>query len=458
MTRFRSHLSSHELAVGLLFVAVAALACLAKAQSDTFWQLRSGLDIWHTRSIAFADPYSYTAVGLHWPNHEWLTEVLFALAHIVGGMPLVTAFCALVITAAYALSWRLTSGGFELAFGLFALAIVDTAGAWSLRPQVVTLACFMATCTLLVRDRLIWLPPLFVLWANLHAGVALGLAAIASVLIADIVATRRPPWRLAIVGATCLAATAITPMGPGLWRLLLSYSQRTKTQGIEEWLPPGLPPDYLVFWVVAVLLVGASVVRWQRVDRSTQRLTMISLMTLLLALGARRNVSVFLLAAVPALSGLLAHCLSPRRKASDFRAGNTVILSAAAVAAAAVVGTIWSRPPASLGWTPLGDRAIAAIEQCPSPIYNTLGLGGYLIWFTPSQPVFVDNRNDPYPIDLLDANLRAERTGDFLSLFGRYGVRCAVVEPGSTLDGSLQDAEDWAPVDTDWGANIYVSR
>ena len=68
---------SETLAAGLLGIAAGVLACLAPAQSDTWWLLRAGQDIVRTRAIPLVDTYSHTAAGLYWPNHEWLTEVLF---------------------------------------------------------------------------------------------------------------------------------------------------------------------------------------------------------------------------------------------------------------------------------------------------------------------------------------------------------------------------------------------
>jgi len=73
--QFKVH-SSH-LAVGLLFSVAGILACMAPVQSDTWWLLRAGQDIWSTGTVPLADAYSHTAVGRHWWNHEWLTEALF---------------------------------------------------------------------------------------------------------------------------------------------------------------------------------------------------------------------------------------------------------------------------------------------------------------------------------------------------------------------------------------------
>src|SRR5258708_18259974 len=65
-------LNFEQMAVGLLFVAIACGACMMHAQSDTYWHLRAGEDIWRTLSVPLTDSYSYTAAGRLWPDHEWL--------------------------------------------------------------------------------------------------------------------------------------------------------------------------------------------------------------------------------------------------------------------------------------------------------------------------------------------------------------------------------------------------
>jgi hypothetical protein len=53
-----------------VFVGIATLACLSPVQSDTWWLLRAGQEIWLQHHIPLTDSYSHTAAGLYWPNHE----------------------------------------------------------------------------------------------------------------------------------------------------------------------------------------------------------------------------------------------------------------------------------------------------------------------------------------------------------------------------------------------------
>ena len=69
-------LSFEQLMVGLLFGALGAAACLMPAQSDTFWHLRAGEEIWRTLRVPLDEHYSFTAAGRPWPNHEWLWQAV----------------------------------------------------------------------------------------------------------------------------------------------------------------------------------------------------------------------------------------------------------------------------------------------------------------------------------------------------------------------------------------------
>ena len=100
------------------------------------------------------------------------------------------------------------------------------------------------------------------------------------------------------------------------------------------------------------------------------------------------------------------------------------------------------RPIDRLGWRPIPSAAAAAVSACPGPLYNRYNEGGYLIWFTPRVPVFVDSRQDPYPAGLLSADAKAERTGDYRALFAQYGIGCAALPPTSPVAARL-GADGW---------------
>ena len=431
------------MAVGLLFVAIVIMASIAPPKSDTWWLIRAGQDIWQQRQVPTVDTYSHTIRDRPWPNHEWLTDLLFYGAHRAG-MPGLALLCVSLIVFAMALSWRLTRGAFEFRFVLFALSLTSAAGAWAMRPQLVTMACFIAACWLLVTRRIWWLPLHFFIWANLHGGVVLGIGAIGAVGLADIIRERRIPVRLVIVGFLCALATLATPLGLDLWRLLASYGGGASGQGIEEWMRPQLPPANLAFWAVVGALVVGTIVRLRTLDATGARLVAIAWVMLPLGLSAMRNVAIFLLIAIPAVSALWATPASARATArTDSNRVNVAILAVASVLALVFVGRLWTHPPDGWGWTPFRPGALTAVASCPGPLYNTYDDGGPLIWFAQQQPVFIDSRYDPYPVEQFASNRTVELTGEYRELFDKYRIKCAIVPAGAPTDVALRSDASW---------------
>ena len=81
-----------RLLTGLVFLAIGVACALTPMQTDTWWQLRAGRDMWVSRSVLLTDVYSHTAYGTFWTNHEWLAEVVFYGLVKAGGLPLLTLF------------------------------------------------------------------------------------------------------------------------------------------------------------------------------------------------------------------------------------------------------------------------------------------------------------------------------------------------------------------------------
>ncbi len=76
-------------------------------------------------------------------------------------------------------------------------------------------------------------------------------------------------------------------------------------------------------------------------------------------------------------------------------------------------------------------------RSCRPPLYNTYPDGGPLIWFVPEQRVFIDSRQDQYPIALIQDASRVEATGDYRELFERWGINCAALPPRSPTVAAL---------------------
>jgi hypothetical protein len=458
------------LAVGVFFVAFSAVALLMPAQNDTFWHLRAGQDIWRTHAIPRVDRYSHTFAGAPWPDHEWLAQALMYAVHRVAGMPGLEIGAAALVMAAAALTWRLMVGTIAVRGALMTLGLALSSCVWVLRPHVLTLFLLAVLLTLLARERYRWLPPLFLLWANAHGGVVLGGLVLAATCAAALLrwwrvrapADRARARTLAIVTALSGLACAAAPLGFGIYHFVIESTARSIQVKIIEWFP--VKPDGVfgvLFWASTIAFVALLAIRLRRFARGPAPawadwvVAAAAVAMLPLAVRSLRNTAPFILLATPAASRLLGDDFRPpawlariiRRKqrppSPDRPRLNLALLAGAAVLAAAMVVTAYASNQAGLGWRPIPDAALAATRACEGPLYNQYGDGGTLIWFAPEKPVFVDGRQDPYPLPFLLEVVEVEGGRQPVRpLLDRFGVRCAFLP----VDAGTVDAlgkEGW---------------
>ena len=173
------------LALGALALGAFSLAVLN--DGDTWSHIATGEWILDHRAVPRVDPFSLTFAGAPWVAHEWLAEVIFALAFRAAGWAGVMVITgAAAALAAYTIALKTIKelpgvGGPVLA--LAALALV-TPGLLA-RPHMLALPVMAIWSARLfdARDQKD-APPLVLalmmaLWANLHGGFAFGLALVA---------------------------------------------------------------------------------------------------------------------------------------------------------------------------------------------------------------------------------------------------------------------------------------
>src|SRR5687767_7299497 len=128
-----------ESATWCFFAVMLAMACMMPMQNDTWWHLRAGQEMWTRRMVMLSDEFSYTVSGAYWPNHEWGSEVVFYALFWLGGLPALTLFAAVCVTAALALAWRLMTGTPTQRLLFMGLAMTSIVPVWTVRPHVFTL-------------------------------------------------------------------------------------------------------------------------------------------------------------------------------------------------------------------------------------------------------------------------------------------------------------------------------
>jgi len=264
-----------EAAPFLLGLAVFALAAFSPAvlnDGDTWSHVATGQWILQHGAIPRVDPFSYSFAGAPWTAHEWLSEVLFALAFRGagwGGVALLTAAAAALATFVMAREAARSLAGIPLLV-VTALAASLIAPGLLARPHILALpALAMWSAGLLAARRRSRAPApalaaLMALWANLHGGFAFGLALIAPFAL-EAALEAPPEGRLAVVRAWSLFALAslvaalCTPYGVETLVFPLKLVGVAHLADIGEWRPesfarPG-PMEVALLALLAFALV-----------------------------------------------------------------------------------------------------------------------------------------------------------------------------------------------------------
>jgi hypothetical protein len=515
-------LSARRLLVFVLMSVVFTLAARPVIDPDFWWHLRAGKLIWETRAVPHADVFSATFAGHEWVAHEWLSEVLmFLVQQSLGYAGLVVCF-ALVISAAMWVAYRRCAAaahhphvaGFALLLG--ALAASPT---WGARPQMfsflfaaVFLAVLDAHAAGRSRRAVWWLVPLTALWANMHAGFALGLALIALTIagvvldswLGDGTRARRIEgdveevddegrgvggdaacagkgsgwsalWRraraLVYVFAACVLAVALNPNGVRLYLYPFeTLTSRAMMKYINEWFSPDFHEP--MFQPLAILLFATFALMILSRARVRPSSLLLLAATGYAALRSGRNVPFFALAAMPLLAehgwewlkrqSWGARLARPERlDGAGLKVLLNVLLFVAAPLALAFirVGQVAAREAADESRNfPVAAVRFMRENSLPQPVFNEYGWGGYMIWkLYPDYRVYIDGRADVYGDQYLEEFLRAhDGVGDWRAPLERWRVRTVFVGPDAPLASLLRQDAAWRVAFEDGQAVIFV--
>ena len=217
------------LALGL-GAAIFLLDSGSIADPDIWWHLRNAEVLVQSHSVVHHDFYSFTATGSRWINEAWLSELPYYLGwRLLGirGIYLVMlGEVELILLGVFGLAY-LSSRNLKAAFVASWLAVWLATVSFGPRTLLAGWMCLVAELILLThfkqgKDRTWLLPPLFVLWANLHGSWLIGMVLLAIFCAAGLLqgtwgrleARRWTPAqmrKLALVGSLSVAGLFLNP-------------------------------------------------------------------------------------------------------------------------------------------------------------------------------------------------------------------------------------------------------
>jgi hypothetical protein len=399
----------------IVFLTAMFFLALRPIESfDTFWQLQSGKYIWQTAQFIYQDIFSQAA-ELSRQEHCWLHDLVLYVFYKALGYAGLSILKALVVAvcAGLLLSWSLNKK-VEASFAVAILSVCLFASepSWLARPQLWTFLFSIILMQLLMLGRdhgwkaWVWLPPLMLLWANLHAGCVFGLVLIGLFAVGELLRVFRFgfDWRylsrLAAVGLITFGAAFINPYGHRIpLGQLLDHLKQHKVAtgdaplgmlGNMEWLPTTYADMPMFYWIMGVWLITL-VWRWRDLDPF--ELICFVAFSYMGFSQIRHTTLVAMLAGLflpAALQQVFAKHAWFKRKAL----WNTLTVL---LVVALFTSTLWSgRWGAGLRESeyPIAAADYIQSQKLPRPIYNSYDWGGYLMWrLYPNYLVFVDGRS-----------------------------------------------------------------
>jgi hypothetical protein len=257
----------------IIFVFISGIYFFSfiTADTDLWGHICFGKEILSLMAIPATDPYSYTAYGHAWINHEWISEVLMWTTFNLFGAPglligkMIVGLIVILIITIICFDRKVSC----LPFGIIgAASVFIISPGFMVRPQLMT---FLCTALFLIviyyylekRKNLLWLLPLIMIfWVNSHGGFIIGAGILPVIFIMEYLdcyfnnKDKSHLRRFAIWGLFTEAAVLVNPYGYNL--LIFIYDTITLPRQITEWESVTLfDLSYLRFKIFSICVIMA---------------------------------------------------------------------------------------------------------------------------------------------------------------------------------------------------------
>ena len=453
--------------IAIFLFTLAVFSPKVLGDGDTWSHVATGEWIIAHGAAPRADPFSHSMLGAPWTAHEWLSEVLLAIAFHLGGWSGVVLLTG-AASAAAALIVGLTAarelrGAPLIATVAIGLSLV-TANLLA-RPHVLALPIVAAWSAGLIAARArgrappLGLATLMSAWANLHGGFIFGLMligpfALEAVTEAPVGARLLAARAWATFALASLVAALINPYGVEALLLPFRLMSVENLSRISEWRPQDF--SHIGTMELAVLtLLGLTLTRPFAIPPIRAAL-LIALVAM--ALQHSRHQVLLGIIAPMLLARPIAAAIGAGRFGEDGRRVARVALPAT-VAAGLAIGAVRLMTPTEQ--TDGASAPISALSAVPQelrrkPVLNDYAFGGYLI-FEHVRP-FIDARAELYGDAMMGLYGRLQ-AGDDTAVertLKRYDIGWTIFAPDSRIVAILDHEPGWRRLYADTTAIVHV--
>lgn len=406
----------HSIAVILMYVI--AVVVILKSTSlnfdaDLWWHLRTGEWIINNKSVPVRDPFSFSGTR-EWLAYSWVYEILIYFMHRLLGL---RAFVLYTLAMWMMIIWSLYSllrfilqrtaiSAVLTVLGFFAMGSFLTP-----RSLLFSILLFICELNILYRARsgnlrmLLFLPPLFVIWANTHIQFVYGLPVFFAALIESAFNYLRFKsqsqgshkqllrW-LTSAFVISLFCTCITPYHIKIYAYLLEiFSQPVFYKYISEL--QSLSFRNLMSWLTLFIALSAAFFCGRRKELDLFPALSFGVAILVSFRSSRDAWLVVLIGLAIIASGLYSH--EKKESSSPIQVFVPVcIILLLSILWPAIGASEHSLEERFAKEYPVAAAQFVEEKGYVGPLYNDFNWGGYLLWRLPGIPVSMDGRGYPY--------------------------------------------------------------
>ncbi|NOZ81466.1 MAG: hypothetical protein GXP63_07425 [DPANN group archaeon] len=433
--------------------------------NDLWWHLKTGELIVKEMHIPSQDSYSFTREGHPWVALEWLSEiVLYGVASLLGFGALVW-FKAFVFVLVMSLLWSLIR---EKEYPYLWLTLTVIAALLVqfhllLRPHLFFWLFLLLTLFILRKRKTpLLLIPLFIIWANAHASVMIGLFVAGSYAL-------EAWWRSRSFKAVYpfLPLPFAALLNPVSYRVFLTpfHIISESKEFIAEWQPFPLGDPHLIVFVLLLVLLLFLVFR----TRGIRIADLLPLLVMVpLAFNARRNLPVavfFLIIAIAdRLRRLMAGPGMPSRRIFRVWSERSSAALPLFLVLILFIGAVMVH--AGTAFSPSFPRRQYALNAMDfilnhdigPDLFNDYAHGGVAIFKGyPRTKVFIDGRIDMYGEDMMKRYLIiSEQLDGWEDLLAPYAIDGFLLSHGSPLERHLLGNRSFKLVYFDELVSVFV--
>lgn len=473
----------------LLFLSFPTDKARLLGDGDTGYHIRAGEYILSNLTVPKADIFSYITPTMPWTAHEWLSEVIMALLHQLGGLTaLVIAFSLIiaVTTRMFYTNTRRDGNNVILAVVATIIFLMLAMVHFLARPHIFSLVILLIWYRLLndyqyrQENRLWLLPFIILLWVNLHGGFVIGLAILGLYIAANLILkfTDRDLWEasgkvkcrnlLRIFGLSTLACL-VNPIGYHIFLFPVKLLSNTYIMDrVGEFLSPNFhelqPFKYVLF--LLIIIVAYSKKKPDFIEMS------LMLLFTSMSLYSIRYIPLFALIVIPILlrqiDGNLLGDFPRIERFIQKRLNNITAIDNSAK------GYLWPALGVLLLMLLVGNGTIAhSFDRAKQPVaaleflkenpvagnmFNNDEFGDFVIYFSHDQyKVFIDGRLDMYGSERLkEYNKISSFEPEWEKVIDKYHITWIFFDTKSSFARFLSINNDWHLIYSDKVASIFV--